>query len=109
MGKSGIDGMRSLIPPVVLPNVPQYIPRTLPFVEPEIVEENTEHDEVLNQEEALEEEEVEHSSRDKRQTATDTTSATKQTYCDGVDEIGCYQVWILLQNYEYMFMMKYPV
>ncbi|XP_057373930.1 uncharacterized protein LOC130694846 isoform X2 [Daphnia carinata] len=112
MSKSVIGSLKSLIPPRVLPNLPPYIPRSLPIVQPETVEESTEHDQVPhedvpneeqipNKEDVANEEELEQSSRSKRQSATDTSSTTKQTYCDGVDEIGCYQVrlyydWLLV-------------
>ena len=83
MGKSVMGKLKNLIPPRVVPDLPPYIPRTFPLMQTETIEENTEHGEELKVEE-------DDQARDKRQAVSDAQSKT--TYCDGVDEIGCYQV-----------------
>nr|CAH0108817.1 unnamed protein product [Daphnia galeata] len=93
MGKSVLGKLKNLIPPRVIQDLPPYIPRSFPPMQTETVEENTEP------EEELQVEENDQSPRDKRQAGSDTQSKT--TYCDGVDEIGCYQVrlyydWLLV-------------
>lgn len=60
---------------VVLPDAP-YIPRTFPA---ETADTEVEHDS------------SDPKSRRKRQAGFE-TSTSKPTYCDGVDEIGCFQV-----------------
>jgi hypothetical protein len=85
MGKSVLGKLKNLIPPRVIQDLPPYIPRSFPPMQTETVEENTEP------EEELQVEENDQSPRDKRQAGSDTQSKT--TYCDGVDEIGCYQVF----------------
>jgi hypothetical protein len=89
MGKSVLGKLKNLIPPRVIQELPPYIPRSFPLAQTETIEENTEH------EEELKVEGDDQSPRDKRQAASDPQSKT--TYCDGVDEIGCYQVWILIR------------
>lgn len=89
MGKSVLGKLKNLIPPRVVQELPPYIPRSFPLAQTETIEENTEH------EEELKVEGDDQSPRDKRQAASDPQSKT--TYCDGVDEIGCYQVWILIR------------
>ena len=84
MGKSVLGKLKNLIPPRVIQDLPPYIPRSFPPMQTETVEENTEPEE-------LQVEENDQSPRDKRQAGSDTQSKT--TYCDGVDEIGCYQVF----------------
>ena len=69
---------RSPKPPSVLPDIP-YIPH-LPLTE----------ERIEDQEEELKES---NGNRDKRQTGQESATA-KPTYCDGVDEIGCFQVII---------------
>nr|CAG4637026.1 EOG090X06KU [Ceriodaphnia reticulata] len=87
-------GLKNLIPPLMVPDLPPYIPRTLPFTQKEAEEKVAETKEEVNEEES------DQSGRGQRQIVAD-ASAAKPTYCDGVDEIGCYQVrlyydWLLV-------------
>lgn len=68
-------------PPSVLPDIP-YIPHS-PLVEDRMIENQEEQ----NQDQANES----IGNRDKRQVGPESATA-KPTYCDGVDEIGCFQV-----------------
>ncbi len=79
-------GLKNLIPPLTVPDLPPFIPRTLPFPQKEEEEKLAE-----KKGEEVEEEESDQSGRGQRQIVAD-ASAAKPTYCDGVDEIGCYQV-----------------
>lgn len=84
---------KGLVPPgEVLPELPPYIPRNFPFVQKEKGVETVDKQGEIDgtDEDALPSEDE--STREKRQATGETSSATKPTYCDGVDEIGCYQV-----------------
>lgn len=83
MGKSTKGELKDIAPPSTLPDLPPYIPPNFPFVQRQ--------SEQMDEDEPAAEVEEE-SRRKKRQSGTDTSSAAKPTYCDGVDEIGCYQV-----------------
>ena len=74
-------GLKNIIPPLMVPDLPPYIPRSVPFA----------HKEAEETKEEVNEEEGDQSVREQRQIVAD-ASAAKPTYCDGVDEIGCYQV-----------------
>lgn len=89
MSKSPKGGVKDLIPPAMLPELPPHIPQNFPFVQ----RDREERTQQVEPNDEVETEEIEESSRKKRQSGTDTSaSAAKPAYCDGVDEIGCYQV-----------------
>ena len=71
---------RSPKPPSVLPDIP-YIPH-LPLTEERMENQEEEKESIGN--------------RDKRQAGPESATA-KPTYCDGVDEIGCFQVLSSIQ------------
>lgn len=82
----GGDKPRNLKPPSILPDLP-YIPRWPPSEpSPSIIAEEMEVADGDGQDE------TEGHNRDKRQTQQTVDPAQATTYCDGVDEIGCYQV-----------------
>ena len=72
----------------MVPDLPPYIPRSVPFA----------HKEAEETKEEVNEEKGDQSVREQRQIVAD-ASAAKPTYCDGVDEIGCYQVSFWTEDY----------
>ena len=77
MGKS--DKLRRLKPPSNLPEIP-FIPRLMSTS-------SSETEEMMKVADG-DDQDVDSAGREKRQA----DSSSKPTYCDGVDEIGCYQV-----------------
>lgn len=90
-------GPKPPLPPRIVPDLPPYIPRVLPPVAQH--EDDDDDDEERAEASAERQDDANESVRRKRQSAgggggatvTDPSSG-KPTYCDGIDEIGCFQV-----------------